>query len=84
MFLSPLQAHRKHAEYLNKKIEMYNELAIVVGKDMATGSFAKSYVGIDIEQDNGESTEMVADNGDEGVVHKGKNVVESSTTRSTI
>ena len=84
MFLSPLQAHRKHAEYLNKKIEMYNELAIVVGKDMATGSFAKSYVGIDIEQDNGESTEMVADNGDEGVVHKGKNVVESSTTGSTI
>ena len=47
MFLSPLQAHRKHAEYLNKKIEMYNELAIVVGKDMATGSFAKSYVVIE-------------------------------------
>ena len=71
-------------EYLNKKIEMYDELAIVVGKDMATGSFVKSYVGIDIEQDNGESTEMVADNGDEGVVHKGKNVVESSTTGSGI
>ena len=84
MFLSPLQAHRKHAEYLNKKIEMYDELAIVVGKDMATNSFAKSYVDIDIEQDNGESTKMVADNGDEGVVDKGKNVVESSTTRSTI
>ena len=27
---------------------------------------------------------MVADNGDEGAVDKGKNVVESSTTRSTI
>ena len=84
MFLSPLQAHRKHAEYLNKKIEMYDELAIVVGKDMATNSFAKSYVDIDIKQDNGESTKMVADNGDEGAVDKGKNVVESSTTRSTI
>ena len=83
-FLSPLQAHCKHAEYLYKKIEMYNELAIVVGKDMATASFAKSYVDIDIEQDNGESTEMVANNGEDGVVDKGKNVVESSTIGSTI
>ena len=63
---------------------MYNELAIVVGKDMAIGSFTKSYVDIDTEQDNGESTKMVADNGEEGVVEKGKNVVESSTTGSTI
>ena len=44
MFFSPLQAHRKHAEFLNKKIEMYDKLAIVVGKDTATGSFSKSYV----------------------------------------
>ena len=63
---------------------MYNELAIVVGKDMATASFAKSYVDIDTEQDNGESTEMVANNGEDGVVDKGKNVVESSTIGSTI
>ena len=76
--------HRKHVEYLNKKIEMYDELAIVVGKDMATGSFTKSYVYIDTEQDNGESTELVADNGEEGVVEKGKNVVESSTIGSII
>nr|POE57855.1 hypothetical protein CFP56_49933 [Quercus suber] len=63
---------------------MYDELAIVMGKEMATGSFTKSYVDIDTKKDNGESTEMVADNGEEGVVDKGKNVVESSTTRSTI
>ena len=48
-FLSPLRAHRKHAEFLNKRIEMYNEWAIVVGKDMATGSFAKSYVDFDTQ-----------------------------------
>ena len=51
---------------------------------MAIGSFAKSYVDIDTEQDNGESTKMVVDNGEEDVVEKGKNVVESSTTGSTI
>ncbi|KAK9984613.1 hypothetical protein SO802_034138 [Lithocarpus litseifolius] len=79
-----VMVHRKHVDYLNKKIKMYDELAIVVGKDMATGSFAKSYVDIDTEQDNAESTEMVGDNGEEGVVDKRKNAVESSTTGSTI
>ena len=63
---------------------MYDELAIVVGKHMAMGSFAKSYIGIDAEQNNVESTEMVANNEEEGVVDKGKNAMESSTTRSTI
>ena len=72
--------NRKHAEFLNKKIKMYDELAIVAGKDTDTGSFSKSYVDIVNELDNGDSTEFVADNGEEGVVDKGKNVVESSTT----
>ncbi|KAL4625560.1 hypothetical protein ACB092_05G035300 [Castanea dentata] len=79
--------HRKHAEFLNKRIVMYDELAIVVGKDMATGSFAKSYIDLDTQQENGDDTEIVADNGKEGVVEKGekgKNVVESSTTGSTV
>ncbi|KAL4650310.1 hypothetical protein ACB092_01G078100 [Castanea dentata] len=60
--------HRKHAEFLNKRIEMYDELAIVVGKDMATSSFAKSYVDIDTEQEHGESTKMAANNGEKGVL----------------
>ncbi|XP_050242341.1 uncharacterized protein LOC126691332 [Quercus robur] len=82
-----VMAHRKHAEYLNKKIEFYDELAIVVGKDTATGAFAKS--GVDIENepdngDNGDSAEFVADNVDECVVEKGKNGNESSTTGSGI
>ncbi|KAL4601107.1 hypothetical protein ACB092_11G248100 [Castanea dentata] len=80
----PSYTHRKHAEYLNKKIEMYDELAIVVGKDTAMGSFSKSYVDIENESDNGDNTEFVADNVEEGVVDKGKNVVESSTTGSGI
>ena len=80
-------AHRKHVEFLNKKIEMYDELAIVVGKDMTTGSFAKSYVNLNTRQKNDDDTEIVADNGEEGVVdkgEKGKNAVESSTMRSTV
>ena len=57
-------------EYLNKKIEMYDDLAIVVGKDTAMGSFSKLYVDIENELDNGDSIEFVADNGEEGVVDK--------------
>ena len=83
-FLSPLQTHRKHADFLNKKIDMYDELAIVVGKDTATGGFSKPYMDIENEPDNGDSTEFVADNVEKGVVEKGKNAVESSTTGSRI
>ena len=66
---------------------MYDKLAIVVGKDIATGSFTKSYVDLTTQQENGDDTEIVVDNGKEGVVdkgEKGKNVVESSTTGSTV
>ena len=83
-FLSPLQAHRKHAEYLNKKIDFYDELAIVVGKDTATGGFSKSYVDLENEPDNGDSADFVADFVEEGVVEKGKNAVNSSTIGSGI
>uniref|UniRef100_A0A2N9FRM5 Uncharacterized protein n=1 Tax=Fagus sylvatica TaxID=28930 RepID=A0A2N9FRM5_FAGSY len=40
-------ARPSHANFLNKKIEMYDELALVVGKDMATGSFSKGVTDID-------------------------------------
>nr|POE97624.1 hypothetical protein CFP56_59478 [Quercus suber] len=63
---------------------MYDELAIVVGKDTATSGFSKSYVDIENEPDNGDSAEFVADNVEEDVVEKGKNAVESSTTGSGI
>ena len=63
---------------------MYDELAIVVGKETATGGFSKSYVDLKNAPDNGDSAEFVADNVEEGVVEKGKNTVESSTTRSGI
>ncbi|KAK4557144.1 hypothetical protein RGQ29_007063 [Quercus rubra] len=69
-----VMAHRKHAEFLNKKIDMYDELAIVVGKDTATGGFSKSYVDLEHEPHNAdESAEYVADNVEEDVVEKGKN-----------
>ena len=63
---------------------MYDELAIVVGKDTATSGFSKSYMDLEHEPDNGDSAEFVADNVEEGVVKKGKNAVKSATTGSGI
>ena len=63
---------------------MYDELAIVVRKDTATGGFSKSYMDLEHESDNGDNAEFVADNVEKGVVEKGKNAVESSTTGSGI
>ena len=60
---------------------MYDELAIVVGKDTTTCSFSKSYVDIKNEPDNGDNTEFVADNGKEGVVEKEKNAIDRKSTR---
>ncbi|XP_030539630.2 uncharacterized protein LOC115747559 [Rhodamnia argentea] len=39
--------HPTHEKYLNKMIDMYDEMALVVGRDMATGSFAKQFKDID-------------------------------------
>ena len=51
-----------------------------MGKDTATGGFSKSCVDLKNEPDNEDNAEFVADNVEESVVEKGKNVVESSTT----
>nr|POF21660.1 hypothetical protein CFP56_26324 [Quercus suber] len=48
------------------------------------GGFSKSYMDIENEPDNGDSAEFVVDNVEEGVVEKGKNAVESSTTGSGV
>ena len=54
-FFSPLkknkkQAHPDHEQYLNKKIEMYDKMALIFCKDNATGSSTKSFSGIESEK----------------------------------
>ncbi|KAK5844411.1 hypothetical protein PVK06_000549 [Gossypium arboreum] len=48
-------AHKKYEPFLNKSIDHYDEMALVVGKDMATGSFARTFVDIDLDDDNQDS-----------------------------
>jgi len=37
-----------HDKYLNKKIDMYDKMVVVVGKDVTQGTGAKSFDGIEI------------------------------------
>ncbi|CDP19744.1 unnamed protein product [Coffea canephora] len=44
-----IQKNPGHDKYIDNKIELYDEMAVVVGKDLATGSFAKSFVDVNLE-----------------------------------
>ncbi|KAH1098062.1 hypothetical protein J1N35_014983 [Gossypium stocksii] len=50
-----VQAHKKYEPFLNKSIDHYDEMALVVGKDMATGSFTKTFADIDLDDGNQDS-----------------------------
>ncbi|GAB4853381.1 hypothetical protein Ancab_017559 [Ancistrocladus abbreviatus] len=54
-----LLAHPTHDQYLNKKIDMYDEMAIVLGKDMARGDFAKSFVDIDLQSHSTDEDKII-------------------------
>ncbi|KAF7128163.1 hypothetical protein RHSIM_Rhsim11G0013100 [Rhododendron simsii] len=49
VYTDHVQGHPTHEKYLNKKIEMYDEIALVVNKDRAKGNFAKSFNDVDLE-----------------------------------
>ncbi|XP_057478792.1 uncharacterized protein LOC130766113 [Actinidia eriantha] len=50
VFDEEVAAHPNHEQFLSKKIELYDEMALVVGKEMATRSFAKSFTDTDYER----------------------------------
>ncbi|XP_021724327.1 uncharacterized protein LOC110691699 [Chenopodium quinoa] len=49
-----IQENPSHEKYLNRKIDMYEEIAIVVGKDMARGDFSKSFADIELSNESGQ------------------------------
>ncbi|KAK5783755.1 hypothetical protein PVK06_038268 [Gossypium arboreum] len=55
-------AHKKYEPFLNKSIDHYDEIALVVGKDMAIGSFARTFADIDLDYGNQDSVSIDCDN----------------------
>ncbi|KAH1039622.1 hypothetical protein J1N35_041365 [Gossypium stocksii] len=57
-----VMTHKKYEPFLNKSINQYDEIALVVGKDMATGSFARTFANIDLDNGNQDSIPINCDN----------------------
>ncbi|KAH1122362.1 hypothetical protein J1N35_005522 [Gossypium stocksii] len=57
-----VMAHKKCEPFLNKSIDHYDEMALIVGKDMAIGSFARKFADIDLDDDNQDSVPIDCDN----------------------
>ncbi|MFQ6650162.1 hypothetical protein Gotur_022335, partial [Gossypium turneri] len=83
-----VMAHKKYEPFLNKSIDHYDEMALVVGKDMATGTFVRTFADIDLDDGNQDSEPVDCDNEEAEEVrtnvsssgtskHKRKNVQES-------
>ncbi|KAJ8433345.1 hypothetical protein Cgig2_004498 [Carnegiea gigantea] len=67
-----VEVNQTHEKYLNKKIDMYDEMDIVVGKDVARGSGAKSFDNVEIESLGVTNLEEKGDGDDEFVKENDK------------
>ncbi|XP_012485540.1 uncharacterized protein LOC105799493 [Gossypium raimondii] len=74
-----VMAHKKYEPFLNKSIDHYDEMALVVGKDMATGSFARTFADIDLDDGNEDSMPVDCDNEEAEEVRT--NVYSSGTSK---
>ncbi|MFQ6656972.1 hypothetical protein Gotur_026850 [Gossypium turneri] len=61
-----VMAHKKYEPFLNKSIDHYDEMALVVGKDMVIGSFARTFADIDLDNGNQDSVPIDCDNEETG------------------
>ncbi|KAI5581868.1 hypothetical protein BDE02_07G046500 [Populus trichocarpa] len=73
--------HPNHDKYLNKKLDMYEAMIIVVGKDMATGNYIKSYVDVNLEENTEEQSISIENEGEYEETSKGKETSSSSTQK---
>ncbi|KAK5818479.1 hypothetical protein PVK06_023416 [Gossypium arboreum] len=57
-----VMAYKKYEPFLNKSIDHYDKMALVVGKDMATGSFVRTFADIDLDDGNQDLVPIDYDN----------------------
>ncbi|MBA0853946.1 hypothetical protein Goshw_024208, partial [Gossypium schwendimanii] len=74
-----VMAHKKCEPFLNKSIDHYDEMTLVVGKDVATKSFARKFADIDLDDYNQDSVPVDYDN--EEVEEVRTNVSSSDTSK---
>jgi len=75
------QAHPNHDKYLNKNLDMYEAMTIVVEKDMATGNYVKSFADINLEENIEVQSISIENEGEYEETSKGKETSSSSTRK---
>ncbi|KAL3754339.1 hypothetical protein ACJRO7_001555 [Eucalyptus globulus] len=73
-----VSVHPSHVKYLNKMIDMYDEMAVVVGRDIATGSFAKQFEDIDATKVDSSPVDLGDDFDDFHELMKGSKTCSST------
>ncbi|KAK5786334.1 hypothetical protein PVK06_040970 [Gossypium arboreum] len=76
-------AHKKYESFLNKSMDHYDEMALVVGKDIATGSFSRTFADIDLDDDNQDSVPIDYENEEIEELGKIGNALEQFTAEKT-
>jgi len=64
-----------------KKLDMYEAVTIVVGKDMATGNYIKSYVDVNLEENIEEQSISIENEGEYEETSKEKETSSSSAQK---
>jgi len=75
------QTHSNHDKYVNKKLDMYEAMTIVVGKNMATENYAKSYADINLEENTEVQSISIENEGKYEETSKGKETSSSSAQK---
>jgi hypothetical protein len=70
-----------HDKYLNKKLDMYEAMIIVVGKDMATRNYTKSYADVNLKENIEDQSISIENEGEYEETSKGKETSSSSTQK---
>jgi len=75
------QTHPNHDKYVNKKLDMYEAMTIVVGKNMATENYVKSYADINLEENTEVQSISIENEGKYEETSKGKETSSSSAQK---
>ncbi|XP_049378099.1 uncharacterized protein LOC125842849 [Solanum stenotomum] len=75
------KAHPSHDKFINKKIDMFEEMSLVCGNDRARGDCAKSFedIGLDCSSEKGNEDEIEGPSKENGV----QDVSETSQVKSS-
>jgi hypothetical protein len=75
------QTHPNHDKYLNKNLDIYEAMTIVVEKDMATGNYIKSFADINLEENIEVQSISIENEGEYEETSKGKETSSFSTQK---